>query len=186
MLCILFLSIGILSREPRRTFCSVRVQYSKGLFTTHGTGFFIKQSGDIYLFTAAHNIIGDGKLELYTSERKQIHFAIKEKFLYKNLDIVVYRVEGDNLPIVRDCASVDIDRRLSSSGYPNAGDIQVFTGKVRRVTFSSTCKIESGMSGGPVFQNGKVVGITIAKLNFNGKHFGVHVPIDVLLREISD
>ena len=169
-----------------------------------GTGFFV--SADGYVITNYHVIEGGTKVTVTTHDDEEYDAQI---IGYEaNNDLAVLKVEGENLPYTVIGSSSDLQvgdqvvaignvlSTFASSltvGYVSGVDRVVDTDGVAMNMIQTDVAINSGNSGGPLFNmKGEVVGITTAK--FSGQSssgvsiegIGFAIPMDDVTGMIED
>ncbi len=131
-----------------------------------GTGFFVNHDGLTYLYTAAHVLNGNTKLEIKsTSGRVFTKFGSFEAADGK--DLVRLGVNEDVPATVSICApgAIALGKPLFAIGNSGGGDVlTVLSGSVTGVgtsEFEVDASIIQGNSGGPVFgsADGRVMGV---------------------------
>lgn len=169
-----------------------------------GTGFFISSDG--YVITNYHVIEGGTKVTVTTHNDEEYEAQIVG--YEANNDLAVLKVEGENLPYTTIGSSADlmvgdqvvaIGNVLSTFassltvGYVSGVDRVVDTDGVAMNMIQTDVAINSGNSGGPLFNmKGEVVGITTAK--FSGQSssgvsiegIGFAIPMDDVTGMIED
>lgn len=169
-----------------------------------GTGFFISEKG--YVLTNYH-VIDEGTKIIVTTHSDEEYEA--EVIGYEeNNDLALLKVEGTNFPYAEVGSSselkvgdqvVAIGNALSTFtssltvGYVSGVDRVVDTDGVAMNMIQSDVAINSGNSGGPLFNmKGEVVGITTAKFSGNSasgvgiEGIGFAIPIDDVTGMIED
>lgn len=136
----------------------LRIEYERQNGTTNtGSAFCIK--GD-YIITAAHVLQGNGTLRIKNRHYKLVKCDIIKIEIIPGTDAAIISVA--NLPsyITRlEVGSVKLDYDAKAYGYPFNANYSMRKGKTTNIIISTNCKVSSGMSGGPLLQDGKVVGI---------------------------
>lgn len=136
-----------------------------------GTGFFVSQDGLTYLYTAAHVLNGNSRLEIKsTSGRVFSKFGSFE--FAEGRDLVRLGVNEDVPATVSLCGpgAVTMSKQLFAIGDSGGGDVlTVLSGAVTGVgsgEFEVDASIIQGNSGGPVFgsSDGKVMGVVTRAL----------------------
>ena len=177
-------------------------RYVSGL--SSGTGFFI--SADGYVVTNYHVIEGGTKVTVTTHSGEE--YDAKIVGYEDNNDLAVLKVEGENLPYTIIGSSADllvgdqvvaIGNVLSTFassltvGYVSGVDRVVDTDGVAMNMIQTDVAINSGNSGGPLFNmKGEVVGITTAKFSGNSSSgvsiegIGFAIPMDDVVGMIED
>ena len=169
-----------------------------------GTGFFITPDG--YVVTNYHVIKGGTDITITTHGDEE--YSAEVVGYEENNDLAVLKVEGENLPYVTMGSSsalqvgdqvVAIGNVLSTFassltvGYVSGVDRVVDTDGVAMNMIQTDVAINSGNSGGPLFNmQGEVVGITTAK--FSGQSssgvsiegIGFAIPMDDVTGMIED
>lgn len=169
-----------------------------------GSGFFITADG--YVITNYHVIEGGKKVTVTTHDDEEYDAQIVG--YEDNNDLAVLKVEGENLPHVTIGKSSDLQvgdqvaaignvlSTFASSltvGYVSGVDRVVNTDGVAMNMIQTDVAINSGNSGGPLFNmKGEVVGITTAK--FSGQSssgvsiegIGFAIPMDDVTGMIED
>ena len=169
-----------------------------------GTGFFI--SADGYVITNYHVIEGGTDVTVTTHDDQEYPAEIIG--YEENNDLAVLKVEGENLPYAVIGSSTDLQvgdqvvaignvlSTFASSltvGYVSGVDRVVDTDGVAMNMIQTDVAINSGNSGGPLFNmQGEVVGITTAK--FSGQSssgvsiegIGFAIPMDDVTGMIED
>jgi formylglycine-generating enzyme required for sulfatase activity len=139
-----------------------------------GTGFIVRVDKEaVYIVTAAHVIAGDAqpKVEFFTKRNMPVTaemLGLEGDDEVRGLALMVVRGQ-ENLPKGLTTLSLAGAARLTGGedivviGFPrNAGPWAIVKGNIssrqgRDIYFSPS--VESGHSGGPIFQGGKVVGV---------------------------
>jgi formylglycine-generating enzyme required for sulfatase activity len=142
--------------------------------TNVGTGFIVRlETNAAYIVTAAHVVAGDAqpKVEFFTKRNLSVTaevLGLEGNDEVRGLALVVVRGQ-ENLPKGLTASSLAGAARLTGGedivviGFPrNAGPWAIVKGNIssrqgRDIYFSPS--VESGHSGGPIFQGGKVVGV---------------------------
>ena len=142
--------------------------------TNIGTGFIVRlETNAAYIVTAAHVVAGDAqpKVEFFTKRNMPVTaevLGLEGDDEVRGLALVVVRGQ-ENLPKGLTALSLAGAARLTGGedivviGFPrNAGPWAIVKGNIssrqgRDIYFSPS--VESGHSGGPIFQGGKVVGV---------------------------
>ena len=169
-----------------------------------GTGFFISPDG--YVITNYHVIEGGSEVTVTTHDDREYRAEI---IGYEaNNDLAVLKVEGENLPCVTIGKSTDLQvgdqvvaignvlSTFASSltvGYVSGVDRVVDTDGVAMNMIQTDVAINSGNSGGPLFNmKGEVVGITTAKFSGTSttgvsiEAIGFAIPMDDVTGMIED
>ena len=169
-----------------------------------GSGFIISQDG--YVISNYHVVEGATTLRVITSDSKE--YAAKLVGYDKSNDISVLKIEADGLPYVRLGSSdtlavgdqvVAIGNPLGeltstlTVGYISAKDRAVNTDGTYMNMLQTDAAINSGNSGGPLFNmNGEVIGITTAKYSGTSNSgatiegIGFAIPMDDVADMIDD
>ena len=183
------------------------VNPSGGSFITgvsYGTGFILSEDG--FIVTNYHVIEGSSTVKITTADGVE-YAAILRGYDATN-DIAVLKVEAQNLQPVILGSSDDLivgDQvvvvgnalgELTSSltvGYISAKDRVITTDGSQINMLQTDAAVNSGNSGGPIFNmNGEVVGIITAKYSGTSasgasiEGIGFAIPIDDVTRKISD
>lgn len=180
-----------------------KIQGTKKAAST-GTGFFISDDG--YIITNYHVIEGAVSVTITTSDNKVYDAAIVG--YESGNDLAVLKVEGEDFPHVLLGSSDELKvgdqvvaignalGQLHSTmtvGYISAKDQLVATDGSAMSMLQTDAAINSGNSGGPLFNmRGELVGITTSK--YSGytasgatiEGIGFAIPIDDVLRQIQD
>jgi S1-C subfamily serine protease len=139
--------------------------------TQHGSGSFVKHNGKIYIVTARH-VVADspiGKVQFLTFDKKEIKVTIVKTFHVESLDTTVYEVTDVSAKIkYYELGDVNVGDTTENIGFPLGGDIFKSTGRVLGISISGSGFVESGMSGGPVLKDGKLVGVITSKVQGSG------------------
>ena len=169
-----------------------------------GTGFFISTDG--YVITNYHVIEGGTNVTVTTHDDRE--FPAEIIGYEANNDLAVLKVEGENLPCVTIGSSSDLQvgdqvvaignvlSTFASSltvGYVSGVDRVVDTDGVAMNMIQTDVAINSGNSGGPLFNmQGEVVGITTAKFSGTSSSgvsiegIGFAIPMDDVTGMIED
>lgn len=169
-----------------------------------GSGFIISENG--YVVSNYHVVEGASKLSVLTSNGKE-YDAQLVGYDASN-DLAVLKIEGENFPYVKlgssDALSVGDQvmaignplGELTSTltvGYVSAKDREVNTDGTYLNMLQTDAAINSGNSGGPLFNSfGEVVGITTAKYSGTSNSgatiegIGFAIPIDDVAGMIQD
>jgi hypothetical protein len=137
---------------------------SQEVVDTMMTGVPIAQNdSEVLVVTAGHFASGATTLNCLLGERSTVKSTIVATDIPNDLALIVGKLDGRKYQWqLSKLARVDaINGDVVSIGYPLAGSVQTSDG---RITGSGWCDIRfvSGESGGPVFQNQRVVGIISA------------------------
>ena len=181
---------------------TVSYGYAEGYST--GTGFLISQDG--YIVTNYHVI--EGAQDLKVTLHDENEYTAKVVGYESTNDLAVLKIEGENFASVKLGKSTDLrvgDQVVAignalgtfssslTAGYVSGVDRIVDTEGVVMNMVQTDCAINSGNSGGPLFNmQGEVVGITTAK--FSGQTetgvgiegLGFAIPIDDVVGMIED
>ena len=180
------------------------VSISNQTASTSGSGFIISEDG--YVVTNYHVVEGGGKLMVITHSGK-IYPAALVGYVSSN-DMAVLKIEATGLPYVKLGSSDDLivgDQvvaignalgTLTNSltvGYVSGVNRDISTGGAMMNMIQTDVAINSGNSGGPLFNmKGEVVGITTAKysgLSGSGatiEGISFAIPIDDVIRKVTD
>ena len=177
-------------------------QTAKG--ESFGSGFILTENG--YVVTNAHVVDGATKIyvSIYDGEKLTATLAGTDT----TNDVAVLKVEAENLPAVTIGSSSDLivgDQvvaignplgELTSTmtvGYVSAKDRDVTTDGTTINMIQTDAAINSGNSGGPLFNmKGEVVGITTAKYSGSSssgasiESIGFAIPIDDVIGMLND
>ncbi len=177
-------------------------QVVKGQST--GSGFILSENG--YVVTNHHVIEGATKITVTRYDGTVMSAVLVGSDAIN--DVAVLKVEGSNLPVVTVGSStklavgdqvVAIGNPLGeltstmTAGYVSAKERDVITDGVTISMIQTDVAINSGNSGGPLFNmNGEVIGITTAKYSGESSSgvtiegIGFAIPIDDVIPIISD
>lgn len=169
-----------------------------------GTGFIVTADG--YVITNYHVIEGGTKVTVTTHDDRELDAQIIG--YEKNNDLAVLKVEEENLPyaVIGSSAELQVGDQVvaignvlstfASSltvGYVSGVDRVVDTDGVAMNMIQTDVAINSGNSGGPLFNmKGEVVGITTAKFSgqsssgVNIEGIGFAIPMDDVTGMIED
>ncbi|MEY5133058.1 MAG: hypothetical protein RLZZ198_1062 [Bacteroidota bacterium] len=178
------------------------VNYNPSEYDGNGSGFFISRQG--HIVTNYHVV--EETSELYTKitlngqiEKLPLKIVAKDKVN----DLVILKVDkagfdlGKEIPYGIEFNTMDVGEEVFTLGYPMVdvmGEELKFTdGKISAksgidgdiTTYQITTPIQSGNSGGPLFQeeSGNIVGIVSATLNrneFNGENVNYAIKSNLL------
>ncbi len=178
------------------------VNYNPSEYDGNGSGFFISRQG--HIVTNYHVV--EETSELYTKfnlngqiEKLPLKIVAKDKVN----DLVILKVDkagfdlGKEIPYGLEFSTMDVGEEVFTLGYPMVdvmGEELKFTdGKISAksgidgdiTTYQITTPIQSGNSGGPLFQeeSGNIVGIVSATLNrneFNGENVNYAIKSNLL------
>lgn len=145
-----------------------------------GSGFIISEDG--YIVTNNHVVSGAEKLTVMMTSGEE--YEAKIIGADAENDVALIKIEGENLPTVsignsdeiqvgqQVCAIGNPLGELTNTmtvGYVSALDREINENGTPINMFQTDCAINSGNSGGPIFDmHGNVVGITTAKYSSNG------------------
>jgi len=178
--------------------------FGVGAFESFGSGFIISQDG--YVVSNYHVVEGGEELTVITSDEKE--YSAQLIGYDATNDISLLKIEAEGLPYVS-IGSSDVlkvgDRvaaignplgELTSTltvGYVSAKDRVVTTDGTTINMLQTDAAINSGNSGGPLFNmRGQVVGITTAKYSGTSSSgatiegIGFAIPIDDIIGMIED
>ncbi len=163
--------------------------------TSVGTGFIVRVDRDVaYIVTAAHVVAGDQRpqVEFFTKRNLPVTaevLGLEGDDEVRGLALLVVR-EAENLPKGLTSLSLAGAARLTGGedivvvGFPrNAGPWAIVKGNIssrqgRDIYFSPS--IESGHSGGPIFQGGKVVAVVSAGSQSVGRGVTIRSVLDYI------
>lgn len=135
--------------------------------TGWGTGFFISHQGRDLLVTADHNLgisvdinASRGHLQLYSQRLEEVDVNILATHRFREIDVAIFEVESipggfEPLPV----GNVSGGDRVEILGFPENKAPTSNPGEVVKIEIFTNAELISGMSGGPVISNGKVVGV---------------------------
>ena len=145
-----------------------------------GSGFIISEDG--YIVTNNHVVSGAETLTVIMTSGEEYEATIIGADAEN--DVALIKIEGENLPTVSIGNSDDIQvgqqvcaignplgelTNTMTVGYVSALDREINENGTPINMFQTDCAINSGNSGGPIFDmHGNVVGITTAKYSSNG------------------
>jgi len=148
-----------------RVECSWKESGSDLRYTACGSAFLTKYKEQKVIVTALHVVEHGNIYRFYTEDRKRIDVLIEKLVVIHGLDTAVFFItytsafitpmEPGTLYIGGDCTTI---------GYPDGKERKSFSGKSINVVTGTTANVDSGMSGGPVVSNGKVVGVISSKV----------------------
>lgn len=169
-----------------------------------GTGFFISQDG--YIVTNYHVIHESQSLAVITCDDQQ--YPARVVGVEVSNDIAVLKIEAEGMPFVKVGSSdaLQVGEQVAAVGnalgqlhstltvgYISAKDRMVTTDGSSMTMLQTDAAINSGNSGGPLFNmRGELVGITTAKYSgFSGsgatiEGIGFAIPIDDVIQQIRD
>lgn len=175
-----------------------------GTSTSSGSGFFLTSDG--YILTNYHVVEGADRVSVTLSDGSE-HAAAMVGGDQIN-DVALLKIEGSNFPCVSVGSSDDLivgDQvvcignplgELTNSltvGYISAKDRDVTTDGTQISMMQTDVAINSGNSGGPLFNmKGEVVGITTAKYSGESSSgasiegIGFAIPMDDVMSLVSD
>ena len=151
-----------------------------------GTAFTIQHNKKTYLVTAAH-VMDRSYGVLLRYKGRGISFRMIEG--RQRSDVIVFRVEG-YFPGHLKVDKLFYQKFESYEVYGYAGGKSLVKMKCALSPdfgyLNSSAFVEKGMSGGPLMKNGRVVGVTVAKLiEKSGMTYSRHIPIS-LVRKLID
>jgi len=168
---------------------AIHVTKLHGILLNEGSAFLVRHNNKVY-FVSAYHVVNPSLLRKHAS--KDILFKLGGRYildtpkwkLSKTHDyFIVEAIEYPDDQHIYDLGIIlphdDYIQHTVCVGYP-LGEYGAKSGCVQTVTqdvIITTCKVELGMSGGPLLDhNGDVIGITTAKrVDENGNTlFGVH------------
>jgi len=203
LICLLLLSgcgtttstIKLLNEEEADTVrteasCSdpvLRVSYlhKDGMTSDRGTGTLVKHRGQLIVLSAYH-VFSDPNgetIELYTVDNWKIKFTLVKTKIFADCDIIAIYVK-DMTVNVKPMAvgSAKLDSTVTAVGYPDNREQVHNSGKVINIEIEASARVRSGMSGGPLVVNKRIVGVTTKTLLSSRRgNGGVHVPIEKIL-----
>ena len=169
-----------------------------------GSGFILTENG--YVVTNYHVVEGATAVDVYMYDGSA-HAAALVGYDDTN-DVAVLKIEAEGLPAVKIGSSADliVGDQVAAIGNPlgeltSTLTVGYVSAKERDVTTDGTvinmlqtdCAINSGNSGGPLFNmNGEVVGITTAKYSGSSSSgatiegIGFAIPIDDVMEGIGE
>jgi S1-C subfamily serine protease len=152
------------------------------MISQYGSGSFIKYKNKNYLVTAYHVVNENPRSEIsvFTNDRKQIKMHIVKIIHVVPLDVTLYEIDEWTAKIkFFEIDDMKLGDQVVNNGFPENGDFLSSKGEVKGISVSSSAIAESGMSGGPVLKDGKVVGVITSKILFFG------LPSDDGIRSMS-
>lgn len=169
-----------------------------------GSGFIISEEG--YIVSNYHVVEGASQVSIYTHDEK-VHPA-KVVGYDKANDVAVLKVEATDLQAAKVGSSDDLivgdqvvaighplgnETATLTVGYVSAKDQSVSTDGTLINMLQTDAAINSGNSGGPLFNmNGEVIGITTAKYSGTTssgasiESIGFAIPIDDVVKKMQD
>lgn len=168
----------------------VRIKYVRGNLTSHGTGCVIKHDGNYIILTANHVLDGHGQIKIQTAAREDVDCTVRKLVRMPEYDIAAIYIGGvrfKTFQILLDGTSGD---SVVVLGFPEDGELKKSVGKVYNIQMMSTCEIISGMSGAPILQDNRLLGVTLAKTKASKPDGSVvmggsHTPIRNILLELN-
>lgn len=135
-------------------------KHGSAIYTAHGTAFVTKYRDQIVIITARHVTEGCYAFRFFTSDRKPLEVIVKRLIVVSNLDAAIFKVSYISAqidPMV--VGKTKLGSACETHGFPENKGIKVYKGNVISAPVSTSADVFSGMSGGPVTTNGKVVGL---------------------------
>jgi len=174
--------------SPRSVSGLLRVEWRVGNLTSFGTGFLVANNGRDYLITAAHIVEDEtGKLYLMFEDGTPVPFTAKRMYKEKGLDAVAVEVADVPSFVPRYTTGIlGVGDTVAAYGFPEAkGRFEVRGDVVTRV-IEASCRIQNGMSGGPLMVNGKVVGVLSSRVfKSDGTEASIHSDMTDVLGMIN-
>jgi S1-C subfamily serine protease len=133
--------------------------------TSYGTAFVVKRNDDVYIISALHVVSGMNQFKFYTRDRKWVSVEVKNINRYDSLDAVVFHVKSISAkinPLLY--TNFNTRTKCTTIGFPHNDKYTTGEGKIIGSYTSTSCYVESGMSGGPVISDGKVIGMISSKV----------------------
>ena len=169
-----------------------------------GSGMIISQDG--YILTNNHVVEGAEKLTVTMTSGEEYEATLIGTD--SDNDVALIKIEGENFPTVSigDSDSIQVGEQLCAIGNPlgeltntltvgyvSALDREINENGIPINMFQTDCAINSGNSGGPIFDmNGNVVGITTAKYSSGSSSgasiegIGFCIPINDAMEIVND
>ena len=163
------------------------MEWRVGAITHGGTAFVLRHAGKDYVVTAAHTVSDpEGKLHLMDAGGTPVPFIVQSVHRREGVDAVIFEVTSLPESVRRFRASTAAPGApVEAYGYPASLEARTCVraaGNARTRLLSASCRIQSGMSGGPVLsKDGKAVGVVSSRVLGDEGETSSHVDmLDVL------
>ena len=152
-------NLSALHSEP---ILRIKASHPEGaaIVSSYGTAFLTTHKDRLILVTANHVVKDAVEFFFYNDRHERVDIVIGKIVLIPSLDSAVLYptfigptiepLQSDSMQIGSDCTLV---------GFPFDGEKVRTNGVVLSSFFETSAMAESGMSGGPVIRDGKVVGV---------------------------
>lgn len=152
------LPIGTPAQRPAAPCRVLRMVYAKGPLRSSGSCFAVRWHGKDVILTALH-IQAPGYTPCFHDEQdRPVPCRILRTYAFTEWDGLAFVVEDLPARVYRwPVGHVDFGS-VAVEGYAR-GNMTRRTGALGCITVESTCQIVQGMSGAPLIQHGKAVGI---------------------------
>ena len=165
----------------------LRVEHHMGVITSHGSGVLVKYKGQLMIISAHHVFeycTDASTISFLTQDRKPFKCILKRIVMLPAHDMIVIYVSNiaSNITPMQ-VGSYQLNDTGFAAGYPDNERLLYGIGQItsERIRYSGTVK--SGMSGGPLIVNGRVVGI--ASTRTAGEDAGEFIPVEKALELIK-
>lgn len=169
VICLLFVGCsyfpGSNPRHSEDRMVAFRVRCQQGSLTSHGSGFSIRHGGRTYIVTAGHVIRGGGVISIHDSLGYVLPYTPVTVYDHVGSDVALIHVSSIS-PRVRQLSvgEMSVGFEAEGLGFPGEQELVESWGKIFPSPIKTSLRIHEGMSGGPVIQKGKAVGVLNSRL----------------------
>lgn len=160
-----------------------------------GTGLVISHDGKKYVMTNAHCVENSVVIRVRLANNRTKKFEATRKCVSYQCDLALLEIADPEFANLADAVDfgemISLKQKVFTVGFPMGGsEISISKGIVSRVEVRDYCMsglnmlqvqidaaVNSGNSGGPVFSDNKVVGITFQGYGLQGLGYMIPIPI---------
>jgi len=137
-----------------------------GMQYSSGTGFVIERNKHTYLVTAFHVVDSSLILEFLTYDNKHLDIKFGRMAVIPHLDVAIFEINKCSATIKPlTMGPYKQGGSIRATGYPAGETYKEYEGISHSSPIHSTATVESGMSGGPVFDTeNRVIGVVSAMI----------------------
>lgn len=160
-----------------------------------GSGFVIEHDNKKYIITNAHCVANNVLVRVRLANDREEKYTARVKQVAYQCDLAILEVDNPEFlakakPVILG-DMVSLQDKIKTVGFPMGGtEISISKGIVSRIEVDSYCisdlillqvqidaAVNPGNSGGPVFSNGKVVGVAFQSYDKQGLSYMIPMPI---------
>ena len=181
--------------EPSIRSGIIRVYATKYKQCSMGTGVLVRYKNRDIVITAAHVLQGMDGLLFYSADKNKLSLDIDTVMILPVDDVSLILLKSSPvgltpLPVSKEFAPGD---RVEAIGYWEGGSLHISCGEIEVLPFFggslkilASVVVSPGMSGSPLFCNGKVVGITLSSFTRQGQRRSFYAPISKVLELLDE